>query len=384
MPEHPRLRRLAELFEQAPYVAQILDPKWRVVYVSSEARAIAGLDPGADFDLGLSLFAREFRREESWGTTEENRLRFWRDIAPIIRHDVPPDDPAFDEIFDRSAEAARQLEPVEPPDIIASEIDFRPAAVPWIRRAWSGRWHSLYVRIKDESGELVGTVLLVRPYVSDTLAARLASGDLEMFERMAEMREPARRSCAVLFVDLARSGEISKQLSSRAYFELIRSLTDVIDAEVGAHGGVLGKHAGDGASALFVADRVGESAAARAALEAARSIREAVPELGGQQLELHVKAGLHWGGKLMVGQVATHGRLEVTALGDEMNEGARIESVAPAGKILASKDLIERLDDEDADGLGLDPATITYRTVAELGGVGKVERDAGSVAVAEI
>jgi hypothetical protein len=245
MPEHPRLRRLAELFEQAPYVAQILDSKWRVVFYSSEARAIAGLDPGADFDLDISLFAREFRHEGSWGTTRESRLRFWRDVAPIIRHDVTPDDPAFEEVFDEPAEAARRLEPVEPPDIVASEVDCRPAAVPWIHRAWSGRWHALYVRVKDESGELVGTVLLVRPYVPDTLAAWLASGDLEMFERMAEMREPARRSCAVLFVDLAGSGEISKQLSSRAYFELIRSLTDLIDAEVGANGGVLGKHAGE-------------------------------------------------------------------------------------------------------------------------------------------
>ena len=51
------------------------------------------------------------------------------------------------------------------------------------------------------------------------------------------------------------------------------------------------------------------------------------------------------------GSVATRGRLEVTALGDQMNEGARIEAVATGGAVLASKDLIERLDAQDAQAV---------------------------------
>lgn len=46
----------------------------------------------------------------------------------------------------------------------------------------------------------------------------------------------------------------------------------------------------------------------------------------------------------MFGQGATGGRLEVTALGDQMNECARIEAAAKDVAILTSKDLIERLD----------------------------------------
>lgn len=44
----------------------------------------------------------------------------------------------------------------------------------------------------------------------------------------------------------------------------------------------------------------------------------------------------------------------MTALGDQMNEGARIEAAAGDGAILASKDLIERLDRADAETTGLD------------------------------
>lgn len=87
----------------------------------------------------------------------------------------------------------------------------------------------------------------------------------------------------------------------------------------------------------------------------------------------------------MVGQVATSGRLEVTALGDQMNEGARIEAAASAGAILASKDLIERLDSEDAAATGVDPEAIAYTPLAEIEGAGeKAIRDAGAIPVAAI
>ena len=94
---------------------------------------------------------------------------------------------------------------------------------------------------------------------------------------------------------------------------------------------------------------------------------------------------MHWGATLMVGQVATSGRLEVTALGDQMNEAARIEAAAKGGEILASKDLIERLDPADAEATGIDPASIAYTPLGELDGVSdKAIRDAGALPVTAI
>lgn len=150
---------------------------------------------------------------------------------------------------------------------------------------------------------------------------------------------------------------LSRRLSSRGYFELIRDLTNLIDSSVLASDGIVGKHAGDGGSALFLAADFGgsESAAARAAIEAARAIRGGAENLGPDDVSVKLNIGVHWGATLMVGQVATSGRLEVTALGDQMNEGARIEAAAKGGSILASKDLVERLDTSGRPGDGPRP-----------------------------
>jgi hypothetical protein len=72
----------------------------------------------------------------------------------------------------------------------------------------------------------------------------------------------------------------------------------------------------------------------------------------------------------------------VTALGDEVNECARMQEAARDGAVLASKDLIERLDPDDAASVDVDPARVTYRALADLAdGNAKVIRDAGQVAV---
>lgn len=86
-----------------------------------------------------------------------------------------------------------------------------------------------------------------------------------------------------------------------------------------------------------------------------------------------------------MGQIVTGGRLEVTALGDEVNEAARIQQVARDGIAFASKAVVERLDPDDAAVVGIDPDTATYRTVAEIPGADeKTVRDAGGIAVTEI
>jgi class 3 adenylate cyclase len=86
-----------------------------------------------------------------------------------------------------------------------------------------------------------------------------------------------------------------------------------------------------------------------------------------------------------MGQVVTGGRLEVTALGDEVNECARIQETARDGTVLASKPLVERLDSEHAERIGIDPDTVAYTTVAELPDVPeKAVRDAGSIPVTAV
>jgi class 3 adenylate cyclase len=101
--------------------------------------------------------------------------------------------------------------------------------------------------------------------------------------------------------------------------------------------------------------------------------------------DLIMRFGLHWGATLYVGQIATSGRTEVTALGDEVNEGARIEACATGGRALASKELLERLEPDDAQALNLDPDRTIYTPLADLPtATDKARRDAPAIAVCEV
>ena len=216
-----------------------------------------------------------------------------------------------------------------------------------------------------------------------------------MFARMAELTEPAPRPAAILFADLESSAALSRRLASAAYFRLLREMTTAIDAAVATECGITGKHAGDGVTAFFLSDQLGShSAAAMAALRTARQLprvaADAAEALAAEGVELdsrecRLNVAVHWSGGLYIGQIVTGGRLEITALGDEVNECARIEQSARGGAILASKGVIERLTSEDAAAVGIDAPHVTYRALAELEGVDeKARRDAGIVAVARL
>ena len=133
----------------------------------------------------------------------------------------------------------------------------------------------------------------------------------------------------------------------------------------------------------FLVEQLGnsESEAASAAVRAGRAIRDGASALGSADVDVHVNVGIHWGASSWSVSRAG-GRLEVTALGDEMNEAARIESAAKGGVALASKLLLERLEPADATELGLDLDEMTYVTVGNLDGSSeKAVRDAGSISV---
>jgi class 3 adenylate cyclase len=183
-------------------------------------------------------------------------------------------------------------------------------------------------------------------------------------------------------------------MPTSAYFELIRGVLTAFDDLVAEYGGITGKHAGDGASAFFLHElHPSESATALAVLRTARRLPEAVRTHLARLAECgydvdaddcRMNIGAHWGANLYIGQVITGGRLEVTALGDEVTECARIEQVATGGQTLVSKAVVERLDDPCAAELGLSPKRLRYRVLAEFASDAKALRDAGGIAVADL
>jgi class 3 adenylate cyclase len=246
-------------------------------------------------------------------------------------------------------------------------------------------------RIRDRDGRLAGTALQTIPAAGMAMLGTLATaGDQGHFARMQSVAKAGRRPAAILFCDLEASSPLARRLSTANYFALGRRLTRAADQCVVDAGGLVGRHVGDGVVAFFLAMNAGsESAAARACISAARALRSAAADVAVrsalQPEDIVLRFGLHWGATLYVGQIATCGRSEVTALGDEVNEAARIEACATGGRALASKDLMERLEPHDAVALDMQPDRVTYTALGDLAtATEKARRDAPAIAVCDV
>jgi class 3 adenylate cyclase len=382
-----RLQELADELEGTGWAFEIADAQWRLFHVSSElCQLLYESDPER---IGVGRHLLETRYGPAYKmVTPYHRTRWIERNGPFMLYDDP-----------RLVERLRKVMP--PEHLVALEqIEPRRAPARWVSeiefdgREFTGRLHYLGERLVDDDGETFGYVLIYGPSLPASVLGLLTRGDAQSFSRMAELAEPGRRQAAVLFADLEDSGALSRRLPSAIYFELIRELVTAIDDAVVDLRGVVGKHTGDGVTAFFLADEHGSrSAASRAALELAQEIaaiaeRVASDGRAGRLLEAggwRFNTGVHWGSTLYIGQIATGGRLEVAALGDEFNEALRIQQSARGGVTLASKALLERLDPGDAEAVGVRPERMTYRTVAELPHASdKAIRDAGTIAVTQL
>jgi class 3 adenylate cyclase len=249
----------------------------------------------------------------------------------------------------------------------------------------------LGIRIDDDRGRFAGVCFLVKPAAGmSQLASAAAIADLGHVDRMRVIERPDRRPTAILLADLDASSVLSRRLSTAQFFAFGRRLVRAADRCVIDAGGIVGRHTGDGVVAFFLAETVGsESAAARSCITAARSLRALLGDIADRSdipaSELSLRFGLHWGATVYIGSILTAGRSEVTALGDEVNEAARIEACANSGQTLASKSLIERLGRADADTLGIDTDHATYTLLADLPtATERAKRDAPNIPVCEI
>jgi class 3 adenylate cyclase len=378
-----RLRRLAEQLDGHRWAAELLDDRWRLVWVSEELRAMRG-----DDETQLPYGQHFLKHAEAFGVlSEPSRERWLRTNGPFMLEALGGSKAAIAELLGPEFEAlVDELEPRSPPPRWMSTFDFG-------RGEFFGRVSYIGERVHDEDGALIGYLFLYTPDVPASLLALLVRGERSMYERMAELVEARLRPAAVLFGDLEASTALARRLSTAGYFRIISSLRAAFDATVGERGGIVGKHAGDGVTAFFLSEQLGsDSGAARAALETARALGDVAARVAAELSDLSVaktdcrlNVGVHWGASLYIGQVATEGRLEVTALGDAVNEAARIEQSASGGRTLASKSLVERLSGDDASALGLDPGHMTYEALADLeGSPRKARRDAGTISITDL
>jgi class 3 adenylate cyclase len=173
-------------------------------------------------------------------------------------------------------------------------------------------------------------------------------GEIEEFlTGVRHEREPERVLATVLFTDIVGSTERAAELGDRRWRDLLARHDELVRRQVERHRGRVVKNIGDGVLATF-------DGPARA-IDAARTVRDAVRELG-----IEVRAGLHTG--------------ECEAIGDDVGGvavhiGARVSAQAATGEVLVSstvKDLVfgSGLEFEDRGEVELKGVPGTWRLYA--------------------
>ena len=388
LPDDPLLAEVARAMRDDGAFGQLMDADWNLVYVTDEVRRTFGAGELAEFAIGRTAYGSEsvaaaLRWRFGANSRENQRVAFGLLGGFMLADTVGGRarlrqlvDPIFHDLID-------DLEPRHE-SVLAGHI------------AGDGLTEVTDVqmvvfRIRDESGRIVGTATWAKPALGmDMISALLSNADFGHLHRMHIVAEAARRPAAVLFADLEASTPLSKRLSTASYFALARRLVRASDQCVIRAGGLVGRHVGDGGVAFFPAETSGsESAAARSCIEAMQSLRTSIADIAAASDlavdDLTLRFGLHWGSTPYIGAVTTSGRSEVTALGDEINEAARIEACATGGRTLASKTLVERLDHDDATAVGIDADRMSYSILGELPTASdKARRDAPAIAVCEL
>ena len=390
LPSDATLAAVASAMEGTGQWAWLVDEHWRLAYVTTAVRiTYAGINGRlAAFGLGHHFFSGEqLGLSTTWRfgpNSADHMVLLFEQLGPLILADTPGGAAELRRVVDPRLHAI--VDRLQPSAAAASSFVAKGMA---IDRAVDIPVACLRIRRAD--GTLAGTLMVFKPAASMAMLGAYASmGDRRQFELMQQVSKAGRRPAAILFADLEGSSALARRLSTASYFAVGRRLIRAADSCVVEAGGLVGRHVGDGIVAFFLAEIAGsESAAARSCIEAARTLRTTVADVAARSdlapEELALRFGLHWGSKLYVGAVTSAGRSEVTALGDEVNEAARVEACATGGRTLASKDLLERLTAADAEHLRLDPDRIVYTALANLAtATEKARRDAPAISVCEV
>ena len=149
------------------------------------------------------------------------------------------------------------------------------------------------MRVRDSTGTVRGNVTIIKPAAgTHAISALAVQQDLEHLQRMQHVISADRRPMAILFADLEASSALARRLPAITFDS--------------------------------------ESAAARACIQVALPTRAATDGVAErfnlEPADVVMRFGLHWGFGPYIGGITTGARTEVTAIGDEVNETARIEA----------------------------------------------------------
>lgn len=161
-----------------------------------------------------------------------------------------------------------------------------------------------------------------------------------LLEPAPPVSPPSPRLVTVLIVDLRGFSSLAETCSSAALIGLLTPFFEQMTALIHAHGGFVDKFLGDGVMALFGAPHTCHDHLQQALLCAAR-MQQAMVRINTENArlglpEVHAGIGINTG-EVMVGSFGPDDHREYTAIGDEVNFAARVESFSLRGQVLLSE-----------------------------------------------
>ena len=171
----PALMQVITAWTDAGHWAFAVDARWRSVVVSDELASVGW----SSFVMGEFIFgSRQIEFELSGSgrvmTAEDQRNTFVR-VGRWLLRDIPGGRDALRELVDPSL--INLVDDIEPCDDDALSYQLHTAA-------FGGRSSSAYVaqRVRDASGQVVGTVFVIKPAVGMNVIGMLTgTGDLNHF-----------------------------------------------------------------------------------------------------------------------------------------------------------------------------------------------------------
>jgi adenylate cyclase len=154
----------------------------------------------------------------------------------------------------------------------------------------------------------------------------------------AHLEEGRLVEMTVVFADLSSFTEMTGSLGATATYSVVDEFLRLASTTLINHGAFIDKYIGDAVMALFNVPIKRDDHAA-AAVAASAKLQELLPELSGRlDMSLHASIGIA-SGFARVGRLGSDDIKDYTAIGDVVNQAARLQAQAGPSEILVSQDV---------------------------------------------
>lgn len=172
--------------------------------------------------------------------------------------------------------------------------------------------------------------------------------ELVLSVRPGELLEGRELDVAVLVADMRDFTDAAEGLTPEELFETLNAYLAPMAEIVVGHRGMIDKFTGDGFMAVFGAPSVTGGEVDRA-LRTALDLVRVVEDLSGARGRLGlprvgVGYGVHWG-TAQAGNLGSDLRMEYTVVGDTVNLAHRVQALAAAGEVLATRAAVKEAHD---------------------------------------